>query len=102
MGEPLEVPPFWVIFRSVEYDDDRSTYGLLDTCEVFATSSFFGLLCSGIDTTGLGFSAIWTLSRHYLMNVDAAVNHLGHLPADSQLVERASGHVVALSFDHAW
>jgi outer membrane scaffolding protein for murein synthesis (MipA/OmpV family) len=51
---------------------------------------------------GLGLSATWTLSRHYLVNVDAAINHLGHLPADSPLVERASGHVVALSFDYIW
>jgi outer membrane scaffolding protein for murein synthesis (MipA/OmpV family) len=51
---------------------------------------------------GLGFSATWTLSRHYLVNIDAAINHLGHLPTDSPLVERASGHVAALSFDYAW
>jgi outer membrane scaffolding protein for murein synthesis (MipA/OmpV family) len=57
---------------------------------------------SGIEATGLGFSATWTLSRHYLVNVDAAINYLGHLPADSPLVERASGHVVALSFDYIW
>ena len=57
---------------------------------------------SGIEAAGLGFSATSTLSRHYLLNVDAAVNHLGHRPADSPLVERASGHVVALSFDYAW
>ena len=51
---------------------------------------------------GLGFSATWTLSRHYLVNVDAAINLLGHLAADSPLVERASGRVVALPFDYAW
>jgi hypothetical protein len=27
---------------------------------------------------------------------------LGHLAAASPLVERASGHVVALSFDYTW
>jgi hypothetical protein len=42
------------------------------------------------------------MSRHYLMNIDAAMNYLGHLAAASPLVERASGHVVALSFDYAW
>ena len=56
----------------------------------------------GIEAVGLGFSATWTLSRHYLVNVDAAINHLGHVPSDSPLVECASGHVVALSFDYAW
>jgi outer membrane scaffolding protein for murein synthesis (MipA/OmpV family) len=57
---------------------------------------------SGIEATGLGFSATWTLSRHYLVNVDAAISHLGHLAADSPLVERPSGHVVALSFAYTW
>ena len=51
---------------------------------------------------GLGFSATWILSRHYLVNLDAAVNYLGHLPRDSPLVERTTGHVVALSFDYTW
>ena len=57
---------------------------------------------SGIEATGLGFSATWTLSRHYLVNVNAAINYLGHLATDSPLVERASGHVVASSFDYIW
>jgi outer membrane scaffolding protein for murein synthesis (MipA/OmpV family) len=57
---------------------------------------------SGIEATGLGFSATWTLSRHYLVNIDAAINYLGHIPSDSPLVERASGHVVAMSFDYTW
>jgi len=55
-----------------------------------------------VEAVGLGFSATWTLSRHYLVNVDAAINLLGHLAADSPLVERASGRVVALPFDYAW
>jgi outer membrane scaffolding protein for murein synthesis (MipA/OmpV family) len=57
---------------------------------------------SGIEATGLGFSATWALSRHYLANVDAAINHLGHLPDGSPLIERPSGHAVALSLDYAW
>ena len=35
-------------------------------------------------------------------DVDGAINHLGHLPADSPLVERDSGRVLALSFDYTW
>jgi outer membrane scaffolding protein for murein synthesis (MipA/OmpV family) len=57
---------------------------------------------SGIEATGTGFTAAWTLSRHYLVNIDAAINYLGHLPTDSPIVERASGHVEALSFDYTW
>jgi outer membrane scaffolding protein for murein synthesis (MipA/OmpV family) len=57
---------------------------------------------SGIEAMGLGLSATWSLSRHYLVNMDAAINYLGHLPAYSPLVERVSGHVVALSFAYIW
>jgi outer membrane scaffolding protein for murein synthesis (MipA/OmpV family) len=56
----------------------------------------------GVEAMGLGFSATWTLSRRYLVNMDAAVNYLGQLARDSPLVERTSGHVVALSFDYTW
>ena len=36
------------------------------------------------------------------VNGNAAINYLGHLATDSPLVERASGHVMALSFDYTW
>jgi outer membrane scaffolding protein for murein synthesis (MipA/OmpV family) len=82
------------------YLQDR--YGVTNQESASSRHAAYLIKQSGIEATGLGFSATWTLSRHYLVNVDAAINHLGHLPGDSPLVERAAGHVVALSFDYAW
>lgn len=80
----------------------QDLYGVTNQESAGSRHMAYSIRQSGIEATGLGFSATWTLSRHYLVNVDAAVNYLGHLPADSPLVERASGHVAALSFDYTW
>ena len=80
----------------------QDLYGVTNQESVSSRHVAYSIGQSGLEATGLGFSATWTLSRHYLVNVDAAVNYLGHLPADSPLVERASGHVVAASFAYTW
>jgi outer membrane scaffolding protein for murein synthesis (MipA/OmpV family) len=80
----------------------QDLYGVTNQESASSRHVAYSIKHSGIEATGLGFSATWTLSRHYLVNVNAAMNHLGHLGADSPLVERASGHVVALSFDYTW
>jgi outer membrane scaffolding protein for murein synthesis (MipA/OmpV family) len=80
----------------------QDMYGVTNQESAASRHAAYSIKHSGIEATGLGFSATWTLSRHYLVNVNAAMNHLGHLAADSPLVERASGHVVALSFDYTW
>jgi len=80
----------------------QDMYGVTNQESASSRHVAYSIKQSGIEAAGLGFSATWTLSRHYLVNVDAAINHLGHLAADSPLVERASGHVVALSFDYTW
>ena len=80
----------------------QDMYGVTNQESASSKHVAYSIKHGGIEAAGLGFSATWTLSRHYLVNVDAAINHLGHLPTDSPLVEHASGHVVALSFDYAW
>ena len=80
----------------------QDMYGVTNQESASSRHVAYSIKQSGIEATGLGFSATWTLARHYLVNVDAAVNHLGHLATDGPLVERASGHVVALSFDYIW
>ena len=80
----------------------QDIYGVTNQESASSRHVPYSIKHSGIEATGLGFSATWTLSRHYLVNVNAAMNHLGHLAADGPLVERASGHVVALSFDYTW
>ena len=80
----------------------QDMYGVTNQESASSRHAAYSIKQGGIEAAGLGFSATWILSRHYLVNVDAAMNYLGHLPADSPLVERASGHVVALSFDYMW
>ena len=80
----------------------QDMFGVTNQESASSRHAAYSIRQSGIEATGLGFSATWTLSRHYLVNVDAAINHLGHLPGDSPLVERASGHAMALSFDYTW
>jgi outer membrane scaffolding protein for murein synthesis (MipA/OmpV family) len=80
----------------------QDMYGVTNQESASSRHVAYSIGQSGIEAMGAGFSATWTLSRHYLVNVDAAINYLGHLPADSPLVERASGHVVVLSFDYTW
>jgi len=80
----------------------QDMYGVTNQESASSRHVAYSIRQSGIEATGLGFSATWTLSRHYLVNVDAAINYLGHLPTDSPLVERASGHVVAFSFVYTW
>jgi outer membrane scaffolding protein for murein synthesis (MipA/OmpV family) len=90
---------------SITVADNRylqDLYGVTNQESALSGHAAYSIRQSGIEATGLGFSATWMMSRHYLVNIDAAVNYLGHLAADSPLVERTCGHVVALSFDYAW
>jgi outer membrane scaffolding protein for murein synthesis (MipA/OmpV family) len=80
----------------------QDMYGVTNQQSASSRHAAYSIEQSGIEATGLGFSATWSLSRHYLVNVDAAINYLGHVPAGSRLVERTGGHVVAVSFDYAW
>jgi outer membrane scaffolding protein for murein synthesis (MipA/OmpV family) len=80
----------------------QDMYGVTNQESASSRHAAYSIKQCGVEAMGLGLSATWTMSRHYLVNVDAAVNYLGHLPRDSPLLERATGHVVALSFDYAW
>jgi outer membrane scaffolding protein for murein synthesis (MipA/OmpV family) len=80
----------------------QDMYGVTNQESASSRHVPYSIRHSGIEATGLGFSATWTLSRHYLVSGNAAINYLGHLATDSPLAERASGHVVALSFDYIW
>jgi outer membrane scaffolding protein for murein synthesis (MipA/OmpV family) len=80
----------------------RDLYGVTEQQSIVSNHPAYSIQQSGIEAMGVGLSATWTLSPHYLVNLEGAINYLGHLPADSPLAERDSGHVVAVSFDYAW
>ena len=52
---------------------------------------------SGLNAGGFGFSGTWFLSKKWLLNIDAAVNHLYGSAADSPVVARRGQGVGNLS-----
>jgi outer membrane scaffolding protein for murein synthesis (MipA/OmpV family) len=57
---------------------------------------------NGETAAGVGFSATKFLSKHWLLNLDAAISQIRGSPAHSPLVERRTQRVLALSFDYNW
>jgi outer membrane scaffolding protein for murein synthesis (MipA/OmpV family) len=55
----------------------------------------------GIDAVGLGLSATRFISSHWLLNVDAAVNHLYGSAAQSPLTQRTGQRVLAVSIAYS-
>jgi outer membrane scaffolding protein for murein synthesis (MipA/OmpV family) len=55
----------------------------------------------GIEAVGLGFSATRFISSHWLINVDAAVNHLYGSAAQSPITQRTGQRVVAVSIAYS-
>jgi outer membrane scaffolding protein for murein synthesis (MipA/OmpV family) len=80
----------------------RDLYGVTNEQSMASGHPIYDVQNTGVEALGLGLSATWRLSRHYLLNVDGAVNRLGHEAADSPLVERTSARVLALSLDYHW
>ncbi|HEY2684668.1 MAG TPA: MipA/OmpV family protein [Steroidobacteraceae bacterium] len=80
----------------------RDLFGVSSSQAVAGGRDAYDIEHSGVAAMGAGLSATWRLSRHYLLNVDGALNWLGHEAADSPLVERVSAHALALSLDYRW
>jgi outer membrane scaffolding protein for murein synthesis (MipA/OmpV family) len=80
----------------------RDLYGVTDEQSIDSGHAPYNVPHEGVDAVGLGLSATWSVSRHYLLNFDGAINRVGHEVADSPIVERPSAHVLAVSFDYRW
>jgi outer membrane scaffolding protein for murein synthesis (MipA/OmpV family) len=57
---------------------------------------------AGSNAVGFGFSATGLISTHWLINVDAAVNHLLGSAADSPITQKTTQHALALSVAYNW
>jgi outer membrane scaffolding protein for murein synthesis (MipA/OmpV family) len=57
---------------------------------------------AGADAVGFGFSATSFLTLHWLVNADAAVNHLLGSAADSPITQKTTQHALALSIAYSW
>ena len=80
----------------------QDLFGVSSEQSVASGHPIYRVASTGVDAAGLGLSASWRVSRHYLVNIDGAINRLGHEAADSPLVERPSAHVLTLSLDYHW
>ena len=80
----------------------RDLYGVTGTQSIASGHPTYDIRDAGVNAYGLGLMATWRLTLHYLLNLDAAVNRLGHETANSPIVERASSHVIAMSLDYHW
>ncbi len=57
---------------------------------------------AGSDAVGFGFSATEFVTTHWLVNLDAAVNHLLESAADSPITQKTTQHAFALSVAYSW
>jgi outer membrane scaffolding protein for murein synthesis (MipA/OmpV family) len=56
----------------------------------------------GESAVGVGFSATRFMTKHWLINVDAALNHLRGSAEESPIVQQRRQRVVALSTEYMW
>jgi outer membrane scaffolding protein for murein synthesis (MipA/OmpV family) len=57
---------------------------------------------AGADAAGFGFSATGFLTKHWLINLDTAVNRLLGSASDSPITQRRTQKVLALSLAYTW
>jgi outer membrane scaffolding protein for murein synthesis (MipA/OmpV family) len=77
-------------------------FGVTGPQSVASGHPVYGIRNVGIEAAGLGLSAAWRITPHYILNVDGAINRLGHEAAMSPLTERPSAHVLTVSLDYHW
>ena len=57
---------------------------------------------AGLSQGGIGFSATYFLTHHWLVNADLAENWLLGSESDSPITQRRAQHVLALSVAYNW
>jgi len=57
---------------------------------------------AGTSAAGVGFSATKFVTKHLLLNIDAAISQIRGSPAHSPLVETHTQRVIAVSVDYHW
>jgi outer membrane scaffolding protein for murein synthesis (MipA/OmpV family) len=57
---------------------------------------------AGTNAVGFGFSATRFITDHWLINVDAAVNHLLGSASESPITQRTVQRALAISFGYTW
>ena len=79
----------------------RTTFGVT-RAQADASGLPVYLAHGGLDEAGLGFSATRFVTRHLLLNMDAAVNHLFGSAAASPITRRRTQEVVTFTAAYQW
>jgi outer membrane scaffolding protein for murein synthesis (MipA/OmpV family) len=77
-------------------------YGVTAEQSLASGHPIYDIPHSGTTNAGVGFSATKFVTKHLLLNLDAAISQIRGSPAYSPLVEQRTQRVLALSFDYDW
>ena len=80
----------------------QTLYGVTPAQSLASGHPAYDIPHSGTVAAGVGFSATKFLTKHLLLNVDAAINQIRGSAAHSPIVEQRTGRVIAVSLDYHW
>jgi outer membrane scaffolding protein for murein synthesis (MipA/OmpV family) len=80
----------------------QTLYGVTPQQSLASGHPVYDIPHSGTTDAGVGFSATKFVTRHFLINLDAAISQVRGSAAHSPLVEARTQRIVALSFDYHW
>jgi outer membrane scaffolding protein for murein synthesis (MipA/OmpV family) len=80
----------------------QTLYGVTPQQSLASGHPIYDIPHSGTVAAGVGFSATKFVTKHLLLNLDAAINQLRGSAAHSPVVEQRTGRVIAVSLDYHW
>src|SRR5882757_7731751 len=80
----------------------QTLYGVSPAQSAASGHPVYEIPRAGTSAAGVGFSATKFVTKHWLLNVDAALSQIRGSPAHSPLVERRTQRELALSVDYHW
>ncbi len=80
----------------------QTVYGVTPAQALASGHPAYDIPHSGTVAAGVGFSATKFVTKHLLLNVDAAINQIRGSAAHSPIVEQRTGRVIAVSVDYQW
>lgn len=80
----------------------QTLYGVTASQAVASGHPPYDLAHAGTSSVGVGFSATKFITRHWLVNMDAAISQIRGSAAESPLIEQRTQRVLALSLNYEW
>jgi outer membrane scaffolding protein for murein synthesis (MipA/OmpV family) len=80
----------------------QNLYGVTPQQSLASGHPVYEIGHTGTSAAGVGFSATKFVTKHWMINLDAAINQIRGGPSRSPLVETRTQRVLALSVDYQW